>query len=256
MGVEDGAGAQVSHRLNDVLGDENAFGNAGGGKALVEQQQAVASRDLKDLGQAPAFFTQSAQVNGVVLVGGEVGIDIVAGADARRARRDIDAPLCHQHGDTDRLGKDGFAAAVRAGEDIDAMFIAEFKVVGNDVDVLTAHFIDGKFQVVYVGKVAPALLGIEDLRLTQRHSGRADLFDQLRPAVIEQDLGHQADQRIAADIDVFFYLGFDILDGAPHDLGDLLAHRVRQRIFTGDVVGVDVYIVGGGFDNDHTRADL
>ena len=56
MGVEDRASAQIAHGFDDILCDEHALGDAGGGKALVEQEQTAAGGYLKDTRQSLALL--------------------------------------------------------------------------------------------------------------------------------------------------------------------------------------------------------
>ena len=227
MRVEDGSRAEIAHGLHDVLRDKDALGYAGGGEALVQQQQAVPRGDAEYLRQPLAFFAQSSEVYGVVLISREVGVDVVARADGSLRRRDVQAPLSHQHGDTDSLCEDGLAAAVGAGEDVYAVLVGELEVVGDNVDAFAAGFVDSQLEVVYALKGAVALFAGQYLRLAERHTGRLYLFGQLSPADVEEYLGHQADQGVALDVHVSLDGALDVVAGLAHDVGHLLADGVR-----------------------------
>ncbi len=91
-----------------------------------------------------------------------------------------------------------------------------------------------------------ALCGRQDLRFFHRHPGSGDLIDKLRPADVENDLRHHRGQRVAADVDIAFEGGFDLVAGAAHDIADRLFDRRGQGIAAGERVRVQQHLVGVG----------
>ena len=206
MRIENTAHTEITHRLDHVLGDKQTFGDAGGRQTLVEQHKAVRCGNIENLGKTLALLAQSAQIDGVVLIRRKVREHVVTGTELRRCRRHIDAPLRQHHGEPYRLCDDGFAAAVGSRQDIDTVGVGKVDIIGDDVDPLPLadDIIDSELEVIYFFKRTFSFVRREYLRLADRHALRDDLVGQFRPAHIKEDLGHQPDQHITADVHIFF----------------------------------------------------
>ena len=230
VGVENTTRAEVAHSPDNVLRDEQTLGDACCRKALVEQHNAALGRLFENLRKPLALLAQTSEVDGVVLVGGEMRENIVAGADRGALGRHVNAKLREKHRDTPSLCKYRLSAAVRARQNEYAHIVVEVNIVCDDIDILAARLVDRELEVVQSLERAVALFGRQDLSLAYGHTRRHDFLDKLSPADIKEDLGHEINEHIAADVDIAPDRVLDLVDRLLHDVGDGVLDSVRERI--------------------------
>ena len=191
MCIENRPRSETPKSAHNVLRDIQALRKRGRGERLVEEQNAPVSRGGKDFADSLGFLAESAEINGLVLIGREVREDIVA-----RRRTERPAAAVENLGTGHRQTRVHDFGAEISPSDIEKQLGNESgQAVAVDVDIARERAVEVLYsRAEHIGHSAAEVL--HQRIVLRRAAARVDLCQAVDRSAVHHrsDLGKEFDE--------------------------------------------------------------